>query len=315
MKMISLVVPVYQNEKSLAETAERASAVFRECQYDYKIVFVNDGSTDKSLEVLRQEQLKDPEHIVIINFTKNFGQRMAIMAGLEYAKGDAVGVVSADLQDPLELLSEMVKAWENGSKTVMATRMERKDGLINDIFSNLFHAFIRKFLFTEYPKGGSDYWLLDRVVIDEFNQIKLKNGSCQISFLKLGYPSKMIEYTRQERTHGKSQYNFWKRIYNAYGSILPNSYMPIRLITGIGLLASISGFIYAFYILIVRIIYSPEVAVEGWTTIVIMISIFAGLILMSLGIIGEYIWRIYDEIKTTPRYVVDTIVDEKDTEF
>jgi len=309
MKMISLVVPVYQNEKSLAETAAKAGEVFRQCQYDYQVVFVNDGSTDKSLEVLRVEQTKDPEHIIIINFTRNFGQRMAIIAGLEYAKGDAVGVVSADLQDPIELLSEMISAWENGFKIVMATRTERKDGFFSDLLSNLFHTFIRKFLYSEYPKGGSDYWLLDRVVLDEYNQIKLKNGSCQISFLRLGYSSKMIEYTRKERTHGKSQYNFWKRVYNAYGSILPNSYMPIRLITGIGLFASISGFIYAFYVLVARIIYSPNVAVEGWTTIIIMISIFAGLILLSLGIIGEYIWRIYDEIKTTPRYVVDNIID------
>ncbi len=309
--MISLVIPVYQNEKSLAETAKKAGAVFHQCQYNYQIVFVNDGSTDRSLEVLRAEQAKDPEHIVIINFTRNFGQRMAIIAGLEYAKGDAVSVVSADLQDPIELLSEMISAWENGYKIVMATRLERKDGFINDLFSTLFHTFIRKFLFADYPKGGSDYWLLDRVVIDEYNQIKLKNGSCQISFLRLGYSSKMIEYTRKERTHGKSQYNFWKRVYNAYGSILPNSYMPIRLITGTGLFASISGFIYAFYVLFARIIYSSKVAVEGWTTIIIMISIFSGLILMSLGIIGEYIWRIYDEIKTTPRYVIDIIIDEK----
>ena len=311
MKMISLVVPVYQNEKSLAETAAKAGVVFRQCQYDYQIIFVNDGSTDRSLEVLHEEQKKDPEHIVVMNFTRNFGQRMAIMAGLEYAKGDAVAVVSADLQDPLELLSEMITAWENGSKVIMATRAERKDGVFSDLFSNLFHTFIRKFLYSEYPKGGSDYWLLDRVVIDEYNQIKLKNGSCQISFLKLGYSSKMIEYTRKARIHGKSQYNFWKKLYNAYGGILPNSYMPIRLITGIGLFASTSGFIYAFYVLFVRIMYSPKVAVEGWTTIIIMINIFSGLILMSLGIIGEYIWRIYDEIKTTPRYVVDNIIDEK----
>jgi len=311
MKMISLVVPVYQNENSLIETAKQASKVFYQCKYDYQIIFINDGSTDKSLEILRSMHKKDPEHIVIINFTRNFGQRMAIAAGLEYAKGDAVGVVSADLQDPLELLSEMIATWEEGTKIVMATRLERQDGFISDLLSNVFHTFIRKYLLSDYPKGGSDYWLLDRIVIDEYNQIKLKNGSCQISFLRLGYSSKTIDYIRKERIHGKSQYNFWKRLYNAYGSILPNSYMPIRLITGIGLIASISGFVYAFYVLISRIIYSPDVAVEGWTTIVIMISIFAGLILMSLGIIGEYIWRIYDEIKTTPRYVVDIIIDDK----
>jgi len=312
MKLISLVIPVYQNESSLIQTAQQASEVFNQSKYDYQLVFVNDGSTDKSLQVLRALQENDPEHIVIINFTKNFGQRMAISAGLEYAKGDAVAVISADLQDPLELLSEMLKIWESGTKIVMATRQERQDGFISDLLSNVFHTFIRKYLLSDYPKGGSDYWLLDRVVLDEYNQIKLKNGSCQISFLRLGYSCKMIEYIRKERVHGKSQYSFWKRVYNAYGSILPNSYMPIRLITGMGLFASISGFMYAFYVLISRILYSPEVAVEGWTTIVILISIFSGLILMSLGVIGEYIWRIYDEIKTTPRYVVDIVIDERE---
>jgi len=310
MKLISLVVPVYQNEHSLVETITKARKVFQECKYNFRLVFVNDGSTDKSLEVLQEQQAKYPEEIVIINFTRNFGQRMAISAGLEYAKGDAVAVISADLQDPMELLSEMIKEWEDGFKIIMGIRTHRKDGLFSDFLSKTFHNIIRKYLLADYPKGGSDYWLLDRIVLDKYNQMKLKNGSCQISFLQLGYSYKMIEYVRKERVHGKSQYNFWKRVHNAYGSILPNSYMPIRLITGLGGLASLGGFLYALYIIISRIVHYQETEVEGWTTIIVLIIMFSGLILMSLGIIGEYIWRIYDEIKTTPRYIIDEIIDD-----
>jgi len=311
MKLISLVIPVYQNENSLEETITKARKVFQECKYNYQLVFVNDGSTDKSLEVLKAQQSKYPNEIVIINFTRNFGQRMAITAGLEYAQGDVVAVISADLQDPIELLSEMLKEWEQGNKIIMGVRTHRKDGFVNDFLSKMFHSIIRKFLLAEYPDGGSDYWLLDRRVVDEYNKIKLKNGSCQISFLQLGYSFKMIEYERKERVHGKSQYNFWKRVHNAYGSILPNSYIPIRLITGLGGIASTGGFLYALYIIISRIIHYNEVEVTGWTTIVVLITIFSGLILMSLGIIGEYIWRIYDEIKTTPRYIIDEIINDE----
>lgn len=312
-KTFSLVIPVYQNEENLDATIPVCLEFLESIseKYNYEFILINDGSKDKSFEILKKYQKKYPSIIKVINFTKNFGQKMSTLAGIKYAKGDAVGVISADLQDPVELFKDMLNGWEKDYKLVIATREERNDGLLNDIFAKIFYKIINKIAVKDYPQGGFDFWLMDREVVNEYIKIDEKNGHLMMTIFNLGYKATIYRYQRKKREYGKSQYNFWKKIKSVNDAIVANSYAPIRMVTGLGLVSSLGAFFYTLFVLISWLFNSnADYSPQGWASLAVMISFFSGLILISLGVIGEYIWRIYDEIRGTPLYVVDEIIDE-----
>ena len=301
-KTISFVIPVYRNERAVTLTYEKIRGALASdlSSYAYEFVFVDDGSDDGSLAELRKLAAADP-HVRIISFTRNFGQMAAILAGLKGATGDLVLHLSADLQDPVELIPRMVRDYEGGSELVIGHRAEREDQWTSRITSRIFYRIIRM-SFPEMPAGGFDYVLMARRVVDSFNSIEVRNRFFQGDLLWLGYKTTFIPYTRAKRTIGRSQYTFAKRLKNSLDAILDSSYLPIRFISVVGAGTAFLGFLYALNIAYVY--FRHGTPFTGWAPIMILLLIIGGVLMLMLGIIGEYTWRIYDEIKKKPNYVI-----------
>lgn len=302
MPTISFVIPVYRNERALTLTYRKLRALFEGelAGWRYQMVFVDDGSDDGSLEELLAIRAQD-ESVKVVSFTRNFGQMAAMLAGFRVATGAAVLNLSADLQDPVELIPQMVDAWQRGSEVVIGYRANREDGWGARFTSGLFYRLVR-LSYPQIPTGGFDYILLDRKVMDAFNAIDVRNRFFQGDILWFGYRSTFIPYTRQKRTIGRSQYNFAKRLKNALDAILDSSYLPIRAISAFGILTAIAGFAYALTVVYARLMH--QIPFTGWAPLMIAILLIGGGIMFMLGIIGEYVWRIYDEVRKKPNYVV-----------
>jgi dolichol-phosphate mannosyltransferase len=268
--------------------------------YQREFVFVDDGSDDGSLAELLKIRERD-DQVRIVSFTRNFGQMAAILAGLKHAQGDLVLHLSADLQDPVELIPQMVRQFEAGHEVVVAYRENREDRLSSRLTSRLFYAIVRLSLPT-IPPGGFDYVLMVRRVVDAFNSIENRNRFFQGDVLWLGFRTSFIPYTRAKRTFGRSQYTFAKRLKNSLDAILDSSYLPIRFISLIGVLTAFSGFVYAADIVYARLMH--HIPATGLAPIMILVLIIGGVLMLMLGIIGEYVWRIYDEVKGKPNYIV-----------
>jgi dolichol-phosphate mannosyltransferase len=302
---IAFVIPVYRNARAVTLTYEKlAHLVGHELAgWRYSMVFVDDGSDDGSLEELRAIRARD-ERVTVISFTRNFGQMAAMLAGFKHAAGDVVVHLSADLQDPVDIIPKMTDAWRNGDEVVIAYRAGREDAWTARLASGLFYRIVRV-SYPQMPRGGFDCLLLDRVVMDAFNRIDVRNRFFQGDVLWFGYRTTFIPYTRQRRTIGRSQYTFFKRLKNALDAILDSSYLPIRFISAAGVVIALLGFLYAADIAYAR--WRHQIPVTGWAPIMILLLIIGGLIMLMLGIIGEYIWRIYDEVRGKPNYVIRQI--------
>ena len=299
---ISFVVAVYHNEGALLKTHEKIQSVFSNelTQHEYEIVFVDDGSKDGSLREILSLREQDPR-VKVITFTRNFGQMAAMLAGFKEATGDAVINISADLQDPVELIPQMVGKWQGGSETVICYRTDRADTLSAKLFSRLAYGVMRM-SHPQIPPGGFDFVLMDRKVMDEFNAIDVRHRYFQGDLLWTGYRTSFIPYVRLQRTIGKSQYNFGKKLKNFLDAVLDASYLPIRFISLMGIITSALGLLYS-----ITIIFSwlrGETPFAGWAPIMIVILLVGGLIMVMLGVIGEYIWRINEEVRKRPNYVV-----------
>lgn len=306
MKKISVIVPVYNNEGSLAILANRLRDTILQynASFAYEFIFINDGSKDKSLEVLKEIQSHDNQ-IMVINFSRNFGQMAGILAGWEHATGDAVINISADLQDPPEQIAKMLVEWENGHEIVINYREARHDDASSAFTSKIAYTLLRYSL-PSLPPGGFDYALLDRKAMDAINSISEKNRFFQGDILWVGFNIKYLPYIREKREHGKSGYNFAKRFGNFMTAFLTVSYFPIRLMSFIGFVTAASGFFYALSILYA--FFFHETPFQGWAPIMMVLLIVGGLLMIMLGIIGEYIWRIYDEVKHKPNYIIKEII-------
>lgn len=299
---ISFVVAVYHNEGAISKTHEKIQSVFaRELtNHDYEIIFVDDGSEDGSLAEILNLKEQDPR-IKAITFTRNFGQMAAMLAGFREATGDAVINISADLQDPVELIPQMVDKWVSGSEIVICHRTDRSDSLLSKIFSNMAYGVLRISL-PQIPPGGFDFVLMDRKVMDSFNAIDVRHRFFQGDLLWTGYRTSFIPYVRLRRTIGKSQYNFGKKLKNFLDAILDASYLPIRFISLLGLITSALGVLYSATIVISWL--RGETPFAGWAPLMIAILMVGGLIMVMLGVIGEYVWRINEEVRKRPNYVV-----------
>jgi glycosyltransferase involved in cell wall biosynthesis len=305
MKRISFVLPVYRNEHAVTLTYQQIRQVMTaELQrYGYEIVFVDDGSDDGSPAELAAIKAGD-EHVRIVTFTRNFGQMAAILAGLKQATGDMIIQLSADLQDPIALVPQMVAEHERGSEVVACHREHREDPWSRRVTSRALYAILRLSL-PQIPAGGFDYILLDRRVVDAFNAVEVRNRFFQGDVLWFGYKTTFIPYTRPKRTIGRSQYTFSKKLKNSIDAILDSSYLPIRFMSLLGVLTAFVGFLYAVDIVYGRLRHN--IPFTGWAPIMILILVIGGVLMLMLGIIGEYVWRIYDEVKGKPNYVVRQI--------
>ncbi|MEK3675539.1 glycosyltransferase family 2 protein [Paenibacillus sp. FSL R10-2771] len=301
----SIVIPVYFNELNLPHTIPRLKELQKLLpNYELEFVFVDDGSGDSSLSVLLEERQKD-ERIKVIKLSRNFGSMSAIQAGLLEATGDCVGIISADLQDPPELFVQMIEKWKNGKKIVLATRSDREESLSQKAFSNGYYFLLEKLALKGYPKGGFDFVLIDRQVVQEITHIKEKNTNVMSLIYWLGYDQELVPYVREQRKLGKSRWTLSKKIKLFVDSFVSFSYTPIRFMSIIGFITALLSFFYGIFVVAGTLFGFIEL--QGWTTIIALITFLLGIIMIMLGIIGEYMWRILDESRRRPSYIIDEI--------
>jgi glycosyltransferase involved in cell wall biosynthesis len=308
---LSFVIPVFRNAGSIIQTYEKLTALLIPLQIEPEFIFVNDGSDDNSIEELLALHDRD-SGVKVISFSRNFGQVAAIIAGLKEVSGDAVVIMSADLQEPIELIDEMITKWEAGNEIVIGHRMDREDGFIANKASSIFYK-LMKYVNPKMPKGGFDFMLIDKKALQVLNQIDERNRFFQGDILWLGFNTAFIPYTRLKRTIGKSQWTLAKKLKYFIDGLLNTSYVPIRLMSLLGICFSFFGFIYALIIAYSRFVHKTPFT--GWAPIMILILIIGGLIMLMLGIIGEYVWRTYDETRKRPLYIIKDKFIKKNEEI
>ncbi|MCB1733789.1 MAG: glycosyltransferase [Gammaproteobacteria bacterium] len=299
---ISFTIAVYNNSGSILPTYERIRDVFTAQlpDHEFEILFVNDGSKDDSFAEIKLVSAQDVR-VKYLSFTRNFGQMSAMLAGFEHATGDAVINVSADLQDPISLVPTMVERWKEGAEIVICYRESRSDSFQAKLFSRLAYGVLRM-SHPEIPPGGFDYVLIDRKAMDEFNSIDVRHRYFQGDLLWTGYKSVFIPYEREARRVGRSQYNFGKKLKNFLDAVLDASYLPIRFISLLGVVTSALGVLYSITV-VISWLYGGT-PFEGWAPLMVVVLIIGGILMLMLGIIGEYIWRINEEVRKRPNYVV-----------
>lgn len=299
-KKLTIVIPVYFNELNLHPLmVELEKSILKEKELDFELIFVDDGSKDNSYSVLKEIAQKN-SFVKIIKLSRNFGQHVAILAGLSRSTGDCATVISADLQDPPELILDMVKKWKEGNNVVLAVREQREDVTL---FIKLYYFMLRKFALNNYPEGGFDFFLIDRKVIDVLNSIEEKNSSLMGQILWTGFKTVMIKYERKERKIGKSKWTFRKKVKLFIDSFTAFSYQPIKIISIIGFITAIIGFLAGFAILFRKLFFN--IPVEGWASIMVVLLFLSGVQMLMLGVIGEYLWRNFDESRRRPVFIVE----------
>lgn len=306
---LSFVIPVFRNEGSITPTYQKLYDLAQSLQLEHELIFVNDGSDDNSIGELIALHEKHP-NVKVLSFSRNFGQVPAMIAGWKEVTGDAVISMSADLQEPIELIAEMITKWKSGNEIVICHRNDREDSFIANNASLVFYK-LMKYVNPKMPKGGFDFLLIDRKALNVLNQIDERNRFFQGDILWLGFNVAFIPYNRLKRTIGKSQWTLSKKLKYFLDGLLNTSYMPIRVMSLMGIVFSLLGFIYAMVIAYNRLMHNTPF--DGWAPIMILILIIGGLIMLMLGIIGEYVWRTYDETRKRPVYIIKDkfIKDEK----
>lgn len=307
MKTVSIVVPVYNNKGSLPPLFEEFKGLETElAQLDValQLIFVDDGSKDDSFSELKKIKLQRPE-TTIVKLTRNFGSVSTSKTGLKFATGDCFIWIAADLQDPPELIIDMIKHWLDGEKYIIAIRKERDDPFLSKVFSAIYYWILKRFIIPDYPYGGFDLALMDKQLLSYIRDSS-KNINTPLLSYWLGFQPVILEYHRRKRIHGKSQWSFAKRIKFFVDSLYGFSAFPLRLITMIGFIVSALSFLYGGSVVVNTLIgVSPS---PGFPTIVALITFLLGLIIIMLGIIGEYIWRIFDQLNQRPEAVIDEVL-------
>ena len=303
---VSVVIPVYHNEASLALLHQRlANAAAQVSQYEFEFLFVDDGSQDNSFGILKAIAAGD-SRVKVLRLVRNFGSNAAILAGLTYAKGDCTVMITADLQDPPELIVDMVARWKEGAQVVLAARIERHDPLLSRISGDAFNWLFKRLVFPNFPSRGFDFWLADKKVIDHLVKTAGPNTYVMGLLLWLGYPMETVTYTRSERPYGKSQWTLGKKVKYFLDAFIGFSYFPLRLASVIGIALAILGFLYAAFIIVAKIVYGFPA--EGWTSLMVVLLLVSGTQLVMLGVLGEYVWRNLDESRRRPVFLVGEVV-------
>lgn len=304
---ISVVSPIYNNAGSISQLVHRVIETRNSGFPDHllEIVLVDDGSTDGSLDEIRGLLSHRVQGVTIkmVRLSRNFGQVSAIVAGVSMSTGDATIVISADLQDPPELMTRMVDEWKLGTEVVVAARKEREDGALASVFSKLSYGVARR-RYAEMPRGGFDYFLLSRRAAMQFVSKPGRKRFLQGEVFELGYRRKVLEYERMKRATGKSQWRFWKRVEYFVDLLLSSSNLPIRSATFVGFLSVLGSIIYGVIVVVARI--TGSVPIIGLTPVILLTLFFGGLTVLLLGLIGEYIWRMYEEVSGKRQFLVES---------
>ena len=308
---VSIVIPVYYNQENLYPLYESIKdKLYTHSEYEWEIILVDDGSKDNSYQVMQEIASKD-DAVKICRLSRNFGSHAAVLCGLSKCEGECTVVKAADLQEPTELILEMIESWKEGNNVVLAVRKDRKDGIIQKIFANTYYWFVRKFALREMPKGGFDVWLVDKKVVHVLMQLDEKNSAITGQILWSGFRTGKVYYTRLQREIGKSKWTLKKKIRLVTDTLFSFSTLPISIVTGLGIISLIGASIWAIYVLIYRLL--DQIPVSGWTSLFIFQLFSFGVIMFSLGILGNYLWRIFDATRNRPPYIIED--DSSESEY
>jgi len=304
--MISVVTPAYNEEGNLEVFYERTRATLEQCDLSWEIIFSIDPSTDRTEEILKSLNKRDPR-VKVIRMSRRFGQHMAAIAGMEVSKGDVVVVIDCDLQDPPELIKEMVDKWRMGYDVVYAQRRSRAgEFLTKRLASALFYKVIRRVSDLDIPKNTGDYRLMTRRVVNHLVSLKESHGFWRGLVAFVGFPQIAVEYDREVRMSGSGKYNrYFGSATGAIGAFVGFSRYPLRAVSFLGLVVSAGSFIIAMVYLSLKLDGFAKFPI-GNPTIVISVMFLGGVQLLSIGVIGEYVGRIYDEVRERPRYIVES---------
>ena len=310
----SLIVPVYNEEAVILETHKRVTEVFEKLDGSYEILYVNDGSRDRSLELLRGI-VKTDKNVRVLNFSRNFGHQPAVSAGMDAAQGDAVIIIDADLQDPPEVILQMVEKWKEGFDVVYGKRLKRKgETFFKKFTAKMFYRTLNSLTDVDMPVDTGDFRLIDRKVCEVFKNLTERNRYIRGLVSWAGFKQTAVEYVREERFAGETKYPLSKMLKLAKDGITSFSLKPLKLAMYLGFLISALSFIYLIVVLFLKIFGAT---VSGWASSMSVMLFFDGVILIILGILGEYVGRIYDEAKNRPLYILQEKLgyeDEKDTD-
>ncbi|MEQ8153622.1 MAG: glycosyltransferase family 2 protein [Clostridiaceae bacterium] len=301
-KLISVVVPMYFEQDVAEECYSRLKKTVEENNINYEFIFINDGSTDRTLEILKKIGNVD-KNVKIIDFARNFGHQVAVTAGIFHAKGDAVVLIDADLQDPPELIVDMIHKWQEGYDVVYGKRAKRKgESAFKLITAKYFYKFLEAMSEIKIPKDTGDFRLMDRKVVEAFKMMPERNRFIRGMVSWIGFKQTFIEYQRDERYAGETKYPLKKMIRFASDGIISFSSKPLKLVTDLGIITILVSFALLIYIIFEKLFLKSTI--EGWASIMVGITFFSGIQIFSLGIIGSYISRIYDESKNRPLYFI-----------
>jgi glycosyltransferase involved in cell wall biosynthesis len=306
---LSVVVPIYNEEENLALLSSRLTRVLEATQLAYEVILVDDGSKDKSLEILRQIAARD-SHVVVVELARNFGHQVAISAGLDQARGNAVVIMDADLQDPPELLPDLLAKWRDGYQVVYAVRSQRKENWLKRTAYATFYRLLQRVANIDIPLDTGDFCLMDRKVVDVLVAMPERNRFIRGIRSWVGLNQIGIPYERAAREAGQPKYTFTRLLLLALDGFVSFSHAPLRVASLVGIGISV----FSFFMAIVYSVQRMTLGLNppGFATLVVAVFFLAGIQLITIGVMGEYIGRIFDEVKQRPRYVVRQITRAKD---
>ncbi len=300
--LISIVIPAYNEQDVLEELHKRLTDVVDSVKHDFEVVYVDDGSTDNTLGVLELLKKSDPR-VAIIELSRNFGKEIALTAGLDHAEGDATITIDADLQHPPELIPELIENWEGGVDVVYAVRSTREDETpVKRFFTNMFYSILGKMGTVEISHNSSDYRLLSRSALDALLRIREQHRFMKGLFSWIGFSQKAIPYTPDKRYSGKTKWNYLSLWNLAIEAITSFSLLPLKIATYLGIFTALVAFIFAGVVIVKKILFGDPV--PGYPSLMAAILFIGGVQLITIGIIGEYLGRVFDETKRRPLYFV-----------
>lgn len=307
-QLISIVAPIYNEAGNIRELHRRISSVMETTAEPWELILVNDGSTDGSAELLRVLYAEDPKHVRVVHFSRNFGHAMAVTAGMDYASGQAVILIDADLQDPPEMLPDMIRKWKEGYEVVYAVRAKREgESWFKLTTASLFYRILYRITDVDIPLDTGDFRLMDRSVVDVVETMRERTRFLRGMVSWVGFRQTGVTYTRDKRYTGETKYTFRKMLQFAWDGITGFSYFPLQVATYLGFAIAVMSALAILIVVYLRAFANAE-PLEGQATTLVVVLFLGSVQLISLGIIGEYLGRIYNEVKERPLYIVRDVM-------
>ena len=305
--LITVVCPAFNESENLPLMYQRLCVVLDDLNVRWEWIIVDDHSDDQTNNVLESLIEKD-KRVRSVRLSRNFGSHIAILAGLRYSCGECAIIMAADLQDPPEVIPRLLERWKTGAKVVWGVREKREaESFATKLFSRLYYALLRTVtILKDTPPTGSDLWLMDRQVLDELNADPERHCSVPGVIRWMGFTQDSIYYIKAARQYGKSKWSFSKKINHAINTFVATTVVPLRFMTYLGFFIALIGFFYALFILVNAFFGYP---VQGWASLMIVILMISGIQILMLGILGEYLWRTYEESRQRPRYIVEQLLN------